>query len=401
MIKSDLKKSYLHVLPYNPTTRPSGISTVVFNLYKQMEKNSDYKPLVLISDEKFDKPSEHIVNAMTCIYVRLRNPWHIKNKLRHLFSFLFYLPRSIMVLYRFLKKYNVEIINSHSQSHEQLFIFIILRWLKLYKGKIIISMHSAGITYPALDVAKPLGFIEKKVLLIILKNADTIIACSKFVKKDIVKYFPELEENIVVIYNGIDTDTFVKNMDLSFKLPNELINCKIITSIASFSKAKGNELLINAFLHIHERLPTLRLVLIGAHGDQLEKINNLIIERNMTEKVFLFVNLPHNKIHTFLSATDIFILPSHSEAFGIVILEAAHHKLPVIATNVGGIPEIIQHNKTGILIDKGNTEQLVNAIKFMFSNPDLGRSMGKSLHNNLHFFSWKNACEQYIFVAKT
>ncbi len=192
--------------------------------------------------------------------------------------------------------------------------------------------------------------------------AHKIIAVSKFTANKLKKmiYF---KDKISVIYNGIDTSIFELNnkedrilIRKSLGIPDNAI---IVICVANLYPAKGHETLLKAISLIYDKLPNLHVILAGKGQlkDTIEKQANILRIQNRIHILGL-----RNDVPDLLKASDIFVLPSFSEAMPLSLLEAISSGLPVIATNVGGIPEIIEHKKSGFIIPPGDYKLLAMKI---------------------------------------
>jgi len=140
--------------------------------------------------------------------------------------------------------------------------------------------------------------------------------------------------------------------------------------------------------------PQLRLVIIGG-GQERDSLQTLINKHNLTEIVFLIDAL--SEAARFLKAADIFILPSRSEAYGYVVHEAGLAHLPVIATRVGGIPEIIEDKISGILIPPNNAKAISEAVDLLMDNEDLKNNLAKKHFKNMT----ENSLEKMVLATES
>ncbi|MBI2634899.1 glycosyltransferase family 4 protein, partial [Candidatus Peregrinibacteria bacterium] len=202
----------------------------------------------------------------------------------------------------------------------------------------------------------------------LLKNVRKIIAISQHNKKILEGLYPRHKDKITVIHNGIDT-TWWQSQLLRFdenekiKIKEEVFlakeNTLIVATIAELHERKGQKYLLQAIPETVKKFPNVKFVFIGEGHDRqnLEKLARKLNIENHT--IFLG---RQKKIPNLLKASDIFCLPSRREAFGLVNLEAMITGLPVVATKTGGIPEIIENNKTGLLVEPENSEALTSAL---------------------------------------
>lgn len=176
-------------------------------------------------------------------------------------------------------------------------------------------------------------------------------------------------EKLVTIYNGIDPASlqfFAR--DEARKRLNVPPSEKLIGCIANFYKTKGLPVLIEVMAEIHKTHPSVKLVIIG-DGRERRHIESEIAKHDLQDVVLLAEHLP--EAWKYLKAFDIFVLPSLKEGFPWVLLEAMAAEIPVIATSVGAIPEIVKNDENGMLVEPGNSEALQLAISELFNNASL------------------------------
>jgi glycosyltransferase involved in cell wall biosynthesis len=151
---------------------------------------------------------------------------------------------------------------------------------------------------------------------------------------------------------------------------------------------KGLDTLLHAFKHILTHKPTTQLAIVGS-GPQLPMLQETCQQLGLDKSVHFLGILPRKKLRDAYSACDVFVLPSRSrsEAFGIVLLEAMARAKPVVATNVGGIPYVVNNGKTGLLVPPSNQTSLADAIIQLLMNPKTRQQLGQAGHQRVteHF----------------
>ena len=197
-----------------------------------------------------------------------------------------------------------------------------------------------------------------------INNSDAVTSVSQSLKDDTLRLF-NIKKEIEVVPNFIDTK---KYENLYSNCERELIasnNEKIITHISNIRKVKRVDDVIEIFDRIQKKLPA-KLVIVG-DGPEKESLENLCKKKGIDEKV-LFVGNSH-EVDKILCFSDLFILPSEHESFGLVALEAMVCGVPVISSNAGGLPEVNIHGESGYLSDVGNVDEMAeNALKILENN---------------------------------
>ena len=194
-----------------------------------------------------------------------------------------------------------------------------------------------------------------------INNSDAVTSVSQSLKDDTLRLF-DIKKEIHVVPNFIDT----KKLDNSFSdCERDLIACadeKIITHISNIRKVKRVDDVIEIFDRIQQKMPA-KLVIVG-DGPEKKSLEILCKKKGITSKVLFVGN--SNEVDKILCFSDMFILPSEHESFGLVALEAMACGVPVISSNAGGLPEVNIQGESGFLSDVGNVDEMSeNAIKIL------------------------------------
>ena len=323
---------------------------------------------------------------------------NIKNRL--FATNFFYLCYIVKIAYD-LKKQNCDIVHIHNFSQ---FVPVIKAFNP--KVKIVLHMHCEWLTQ--LDRS----LIEKRI-----NHVDLIIGCSKYITEKICKRFPLLSNRCYTIYNGVNTDHFVNN-DTKLKKKND---SQRLLFVGRITPEKGIHILLKAFEIVVKHYPKAHLEIVGPYAPtarefiiDLKNDNNLshleffykgsylthlhsMVEPDLKNHISFSNSVPQYKLKDYYCNADILVNPSFSESFGMSLIEAMACQVPVVATHVGGMTEIV-NNKAGILVEPGNIHALADAIMKLMSNEDLRISMGQAARNAVeNFFSWNRIAENLLF----
>jgi L-malate glycosyltransferase len=209
-----------------------------------------------------------------------------------------------------------------------------------------------------------------------INKSDIVTSVSESLKQETLKLF-EITNEIEVIPNFIELN---KNIDNS-SIPcyRSLIakeNERVITHISNFRKVKRIPDVIKIFHKIQQHIPA-KLMMVG-DGPEKEKAEKLCLELGIQDKVIFFGN--SNEIDRILSYSDLFLLPSETESFGLAALEAMALSVPVISSNSGGLPEVNFDGISGYLSDVGNVDEMgENALKILKDTNTLNEFKAKAL----------------------
>jgi glycosyltransferase involved in cell wall biosynthesis len=179
------------------------------------------------------------------------------------------------------------------------------------------------------------------------------------------KYWPLVKGKIIKIYNGAFSDTGLSREDARNTLGRKLHippNVTLLGTIAELHRNKGLPYLIEA---LHKLPETVSLVILG-EGEERKHLESLIRREHLDKRVYLAGFTPNAS--SLLKAFDVFVLSSIKEGVPSVLLEAGTARVPIVSTNVGGIPEIIESGKEGLLVHSKNTEELASALTTLLTD---------------------------------
>ena len=286
---------------------------------------------------------------------------------------------SFFRIYLLINKLQPELIHTHSSKAGMLGRWA--AWLFNLKSKItrkttrvkVIHMPHGHILFgyfsPALSYL--VRFIEKITTLI----TDKIITLTTLESEEYMLYKVAPKEKLITIHNGIN----LKIYDVNRKIdpPKDIFQYKgtTILCVSRLKPTKGQRYLLEAMPFVLHNSPDTRLLLVGDGTDrkQLERQAHLL---NIENNVFFLGE--RTDIDSLLSISQLFVLPTLNEGLGIVLLEAQAMGVPVVASKVGGIPEVVKDYETGILVPPANSKELAFSILNILTKPELRGKLSKS-----------------------
>lgn len=279
---------------------------------------------------------------------------------------------SIFSLKKFLKLLQPDVIHTHL-SHDL--------W------RIVPALKSAGVN-SKLILSKCLeSGVSKKDIFhrYIYNKLDRLVVVSNFIKENVLQTCPVNKTKIELIHDAVNTDIFSSEKyskaeaKKHFNIPEDKI---AVGLVGRMSPGKGHEDYIRAIRIIKNNHSEENLLFLCAGNaswgeeNYARSLHKLAHELNI-HKDILFI--PHQAdIAIVYSALDILVFPSHSESFGLTLIEAMAMKLPVIASNYGGVLDIVIHNESGYLFERKNPDALANSIFTLAGNAELRKSLGEN-----------------------
>ena len=346
-----------------------GSDKTLLLLLKNLDKNK-FKPIVLLP---FDGPLkealeneniEVVIAPVLKLYRKLFTP-------KNLIGFFKDIKAAFKIVNELHKKYQFTLIYSNTLA-------VLLGIMFAWKNNIKHLWHVHEI------IEKPSLFKKAFVGLLSLKSNTHIVYNSQA-----TKVFWELNKSIinkgVVIWNGIEINTpesstselFDIRKNLFLAQPNEII----LALVGRISRWKGQMILLDAFNNLVQKNENIKLVFVGAPPPNQEKFQEDLEERiasfKLNDKVLI---IPfQNEIHKIWQAIDIAVVPStEPEPFGMVAIEAMLAKKPIVASNHGGLKEIILQNETGFLVTPNREQELISALEKLIQSELLRKQMGEN-----------------------
>lgn len=226
-----------------------------------------------------------------------------------------------------------------------------------------------------------------------ISRATVLVAISDAVKQSLEKVYPR--KHIVKIYNPVDTPE-----PHVLKVNHDPYN-KFITYAGRLTPSKGVDVLLKAFRHLLDKYPKCKLAIIG-EGPEMKKLQFLAIQLGIEKSVIFLGPMNFRKLFTFLKEKSfVTVVPSlWDEAFGRVIIESMAAGAPVIASNLGGMRELISNEENGLLVNIGNEKALFNAMKLLIENKVLYEKMVTNALSSVKKYSLQNIVTQYEIMFR-
>ncbi len=289
--------------------------------------------------------------------------------------------RKAQLINEFIKENKIEgIIADHWKS---------LELIKTYKKKYCL-IHSKEINHPK-------GSSQNKRVIEVLNNVEKVIANSEYTKNLAIENGVN-ENKIIVINPGIDPVKKIdkKNLDkvaslLKVKTP------RLIT-VSRFDKRKNHEKVIMALRNLKQIYPNIVYICVG-YGEEEDSIKKLVKELDLEAQVMFFKDISNDLKNALVAKSDIFVMPSiiHKksvEGFGIAYVEAAQHGIPSLGGKDGGAADAIDHEKTGLICDGNNLDDIYSSINKMLENKKY-LDYGKNAKEFVHKFQWSKIIKDY------
>ncbi len=221
-----------------------------------------------------------------------------------------------------------------------------------------------------------------------LRRADAVTACSRQTMDEAEDFFGELlGQRSRVVYNGIVAGA--ADHVVPFAYPRSYM-----LAIGRHVPQKGFDVLLQAMSRLRARGQACDLILAG-DGTEHAALRALAAELHLEDSVVFPGRVDHQKAMSLFAGCTIFVLPSRHEPFGIVNLEAMAHARPIVASRVGGVPEIVSNDENGLLVPPGDADALATALGRLLADEALRQRLGRAGRDRAARFAWPAIADEY------
>jgi glycosyltransferase involved in cell wall biosynthesis len=284
--------------------------------------------------------------------LRMQLPFGERHPILRIPAFLVLFPICLYQLLRLIRKNRIEVINVHYPSDVSFYSAVCRRLLGV---RLITSIHGADVFKDGKPLAK-----YSRAFKFLLSASDCIVAPSRKFRQDFVAAFPHFDGKTTFIHNGIDVVEVNRIAPQSLELSSTALPSYIL-SVTAYKPQKAVDVLVRAFKLVCEAMPAIKLILVG-RGYQRDSLEALAATLQVRDRIEFLGPSPWPEVINLMRGCEVFVLSSRFETFGIVLLEAMACQKPVVATTAGGMPEIIENGKDGILVAPEDARALADAL---------------------------------------
>ena len=224
------------------------------------------------------------------------------------------------------------------------------------------------------------------------RRSDRVVTTSEYCRQKIAEHYGVPRERIGIVPEGIDVEFW--QTALAQTPPRSDYRPTILCVARHYPRKHVNDLL-RAFALIRRYAPDAQLRIVG-DGPEHQNLIALAHELEIADAVTLLGAIPDAEVKAEYAHADIFCLPSVQEGFGIVFLEAMAAGLPVVSTTAAGIPEVVAHGKTGILVPPGDVTSIAGALLVLLSDPELREQYGQAGRERVVRYDWTRVTKTFL-----
>ncbi len=347
-----------------------GVSYVVGNLARHLRKKGHTVLFLCPSDTVLMKPRV-MASGFPGFELRMQPPRTARHPFLSVWAFGLLFPLTLYQLIRFIKRSHIDVINIHYPL-DNFFYFAVCR--RVLGVVLVSSIHGADIF--------PLGKLQvahARATRFLLSSSDLIVAPSRRFREDFLSSFPQLARKAIVIHNGVNPDEL--KAQASATAPQ--LRAATVLCVSTYKEQKAIDVLVRAFKVTLEAVPSAKLVIAGG-GPLRGQMEALAASLGIRERIDFLGLQERDRVARLLNQCEVFVLPSRFETFGVAILEAMACRKPVVATTAGGIPEIIENGKNGLLVEPDNPSALAEALIALLKNSSLRFTLSNRAHETVN-----------------
>lgn len=368
-----------------------GLGTHVTNLVKELSRNKNIEltvatfkyPNATKIGTRLDLPGVNTIEA---------SPNFETNDIGHFYQIIQANYQLIGEIIQMDKEYDI------IHAHDFLVAHAALTLKEIFRIPLITTLHDTLIgrfaSYENLDSH---GKYYSKLQRELVDKSNYVICCSESMKMEIRNFYHADKSKLIVIYNGVNEaeSNRIKNNY------NQNKDCISIIFVGRLSKDKGLEDLIEAFKILRKKHTKIKLIIIGdKSSDYGKKLIDRVAGDKTIKKDVSFVGFQSNDVlaESYYNS-DIAVIPSHYEPFGIVALEAASHGLPIVVSDVGGLREIVDKLGMGKTTPPKDPRILSINLEYLINNPEVRKHTGISNQKKASkIFSWRKISQDTLQV---
>lgn len=234
-------------------------------------------------------------------------------------------------------------------------------------------------------------------------HVDHLVVLSKTMKSYLMRKHHVSKEQITVIYNGVDIQKFqaLNEQSAIARAKYGLDDYRVVGYVGSFYEWQGVINLVRAFSEVVRKRKNMQLLMVGDGPDRV-KVQKTVQKLNLESQVTLTGSIPPEEVPAYLAAMDVFVIPRPSTvgtetAIPLKVLEAMAAGVPIVATEVGGLTEVLEHGVDALLCPPGRDDLIAERISLLLDNSELRNRLGRSAQEKVRrWYSWGRSAEHLL-----
>jgi L-malate glycosyltransferase len=284
-----------------------------------------------------------------------------------------------------VEQHDLDLLHAHYAVPHATSAWIARELLGRDNFRVVTTLHGTDITLVGQDPS------FRSLTKFSIEKSDGLTAVSEYLRQETVSHFGIPPGNIRVIPNFVDPARYSRDAYPCHRGKLARPGEHIVTHISNFRAVKRVDDVVRVFARLAATLPA-RLLLVG-DGPERAKVQEVAEAEGVADRV-LFLG-KQNSVAELLACSDLLLLPSESESFGLVALEAMSCGVPVVATRVGGLPEVVQHGVSGYLADVGDIDSMAESGRGLLTDPALWKQFSAAARQDAERYSAERVVSLY------
>ena len=307
-----------------------------------------------------------------------------------------YIPEFLGNLYRFQKSEGIsyDLIHSHYWLSGCAGLELSARWRVPH----VATFHTLALTKLGARAGEEEPQLRVSAESQVMKAVDSIVVSTEEERNNVTRLYHVSPHKVRVIPAGVDLKMFTPTGRARARQSLGLTEDKIILSVSRIEPLKGLDILIGAVAMLQDHRNT-RLVIVGGdpgRNGAMKRLGSMAATLGISDMVTFTGAVDHARIPTYLSAADVFVIPSYHESFGLAALEAMACGIPVVACRVGGLKTFITNGETGYLIPWHCPEPFTQRLEMLLANPALRESIGGAARATAQKMDWSITAREIV-----
>ncbi len=244
------------------------------------------------------------------------------------------------------------------------------------------------------DISEKLRIEEESKIIFC---SDQVLASCEVEAEEICTLYDLDPSRISIVPLGVDHAFFSPgDRDMARTAVGLPTKGKMVLFVGRIQPLKGADIAVESFVKIAKRVPSAFLVMVGGPSgprgsEEVSKIKRVVERERLTNRVHFFDPQPHEVLSSFYRASDVALVPSRTESFGLVALEAAACGVPVVASDVGGLKTLVEHGASGYLVSRRTSEEFSKFLVKVLEDPALAELLKKTANSLSASYRWRDA----------
>lgn len=349
------------------TPQTGGVATYLEDLRRFLGQRGHHV-IVLRPGESDDIVQCPLTRDDNVYELYMRGPWFPEVPVRGVFATGIYFIPTLFKLARFLRAHRIDLVCAEYPLPFMMYLILLRRWSRI---KLLVGLHGDDVL--SLHLLSKLDQIMVRTLV---RRSDWVLAHSSSLLEQAERVFGGVKAKSSYLPYGVECERIRERARRAQR--SEAVQARpYILTVAKLYERKGIDILLEAVAHVKQRLGGHRFLIVG-DGPEEGKLKRMAVDLRIDSHVVFLGDVPSREVPVLFQNCEFFVLPSRSEPFGIVLLEAMTLGKAIVATRVGGIPEFIKDGDTGLLIEACDSQALAENILRLLQDHELRSRLGKN-----------------------